>query len=789
MPKNGNAPTILVVFGATGDLMARKIVPSIFHLSGKGVLPDNFHVVGFSRRDWNDSDMRTHVRGIMGERYPTAGIADVTAFTHMFSYARGEFSDEQAYADLATQLTGIESEWGVCANKLFYLAVPPEFYETIFNQLAASGLTESCSDTTGWTRILVEKPFGNDAETSRRLDELLGFLFREEQIYRIDHYLAKEMLQGILNFRFTNNLFETSWDRTAIERIDIRLHETLGAEKRGRFYDGVGALRDVGQNHLLQMLALVAMEQPNGSGSAAIRQARAEAVRSVLRPMTAEEIARDSYRSQYSGFKKIDDVSDDSKTETFFRLRTQMRGPRWAGVPVTIESGKRVGEVCKEIVVTLRHPHPCMCAPGKHYQNKVRFMLEPTDTIKIEFYAKKPGFDDEVEKREFNFFLYEKEEKAQYVEEYSKLLLDAVRGDQTLFVSTDEVAAMWEFIDPVVNAWSQDAVPLDSYEPDTLQAPEAAEKALGSPPPRGSVGVVGLGKMGAGIALSLVDDGWNVVGYNRTPARTEALEAQGVKPAYSLEDLVAALEPPRLVWLMLPAGRPTDSTLFGEGGLVDLLEPGDIVVDGGNSLYKDTVDRASRLEEAGIRFMDCGTSGGPFGARNGACLMIGGKKNDFLEIESLFADVAQHDGYQFFEGHGSGHFVKMVHNGIEYGMMQAIAEGFQIMKISDFALDLTRVADVYQNGSVIESRLIGWLESAFEEMGQELGGASGTVGHTGEGAWTVEAAKEMGLEARVIEGALQFRIDSEANPSYAGQVLSALRNQFGGHAMDTSSGA
>lgn len=786
------APTILVVFGATGDLMARKIVPSIYHLLGKGALPRRFAVVGVSRREWSDDDLRTHVRAIMQERYPDAPTDDVESFLGMFTYARGSFEDEAAYERLAAHLRTIDSGWGLCTNKLFYLAVPPEHYEVIFRRLAASGLTAPCDDLLGWTRILVEKPFGNDAASSRALDELLASLFAEEQIYRIDHYLAKEMLQGILNFRFTNNLFETAWDRTAIESIEVVLHETLGVEKRGRFYDGVGALRDVGQNHLLQMLALVTMDQPEDGGAHSIREARARAVRELLEPLDAQQVALQTYRAQYRGFNDIEGVAPESDTETYFKLRTELRGPRWAGVPITLESGKRMGRVCKEIAVTFRHPHPCMCSAGRHYQNRVVFTLEPADTIKIEFWAKKPGFDAEVEKREFQFFLYEKEEKAQYVEEYARLLLDAVRGDQTLFVSTEEVRAMWEFIDPVVSAWHEGAVPLETYTPDTIEASERADLSIGRREARGTVGVVGLGKMGAALALNLRDHDWIVVGYNRSYQRAEALESKGVRPARTLEALVDALPHPRVVWLMLTAGRAVDQVLFGDGagapGLAELLSPGDIVVDGGNSLYKDTVARAARLAERGISFLDCGTSGGPGGARTGACLMLGGERRDFERIEGLFADVALHDGYRFFEGHGAGHFVKMVHNGIEYGMMQAIAEGFEIMKASEYRLDLDRVAEVYQRGSVIESRLVGWLLDAYREFGTDLEGVSGSVGHTGEGAWTVDAARELGVPARIIEGALRFRIESERDPSYAGQVLSALRNRFGGHAFEESAG-
>lgn len=781
-------PTILVIFGTTGDLMARKVAPSLYYLREKAMLPDRFRVVGFSRREWSDADLQAHVGSILAER--TSGVDPdvIRAFLGEFVYSRGEFHDRESYKHLARRLGQIDAEWGVCANKLFYLAVPPEHYATIFTHLSESGLTRSCGGDGGWTRVLVEKPFGNDAKTSLELDEMLGRLFREEQIYRIDHYLAKEMLQGILNFRFTNNLFEKGWNRNAVESINVVLHETLGVEQRGWFYDGVGALRDVGQNHLLQMLALVTMEQPVASDAAAIRQARAAAIRETLHPLRSEEVARNSYRAQYDGYRTIEGVGHDSDTETYFKLRTRLCGPRWAGVPVTLESGKRISQVRKEIIVTFRHPSPCMCQPGQHHKNQVIFTLEPTDTIKIVFWAKKPGFDYEVERREFNFFLYEKEEKAQYVEEYAKLLLDAIRGDQTLFLSTDEIRAMWRFIDPITAAWETGVVPLDTYKPGTQEPVARASELLSTTASCGSIGIVGFGKMGTGLALNLLDHGWSVVGYNRSLEKVRALEPQGVSVATSLAELVRLLPKPRVVWLLLTAGTPVDKVLFGDGdgsqeALSALLESGDIVIDGGNSYFKDTVVRAKRLADCGIRLIDCGMSGGPGAARQGACLMVGGRREDFEIVEPMFADISTPDGYRFFEGHGAGHFVKMIHNGIEYGMMQAIAEGFQIMRFSDFCLNLTRVAEVYQRGSVIESRLIGWLRDAFREFGESLDGVSGMVGHTGEAAWTVRTAEEMGLEARIIRGALEFRVESECDPSYAGQVLSALRNQFGGHSV------
>jgi len=788
----GIAPTILIVFGATGDLMARKVVPSLFHLSGKGQLPAQFRVVGFGRRDWGDAELREHVRGILAERAAHAEPKDVEEFLELFCYHQGGFDDPASYASTKELLGTIQDRWGVCSNKLFYLAVPPEHYETIFRNLASSGLTAECSDLMGWTRVLVEKPFGDDQSSARELDTLLGSLFREEQIYRIDHYLAKEMLQGIMNFRFANNLFETEWNRSAIASVDITLLESIGAEKRGAFYDAVGALRDVGQNHLLQMLALVAMDQPQSSDPSDIREARADLIDS-LSALTPGEVAERTFRAQHHGYRDIAGVAADSQTETYFRILTRLNGPRWAGVPVMMESGKRMGPACKEITVTFRHPQPCLCDGLEHPANKVVFTLEPSDRIEIVFFTKKPGFESEIEERAFSFFLYEKSEKAQYVEEYAKLLHDAFRGDQTLFVSTREVDAGWRFIDPITDGWADGLAPLEFYEPDSAQIATRAAEALETAQGGGRVAVAGLGKMGAGLARNLIEHGWEVAGWNRTHSVAEAMASEGLLVAESLRDLVATLAPPRVVWVMVPAGAPVDQVLFGPApgggpGLAELLSPGDIVIDGGNSHFRDAAIRAEKLAAVGVNFVDCGTSGGPRGARHGATLMVGGDAAVFSAIEPMLADVATPGGYRFFDGHGAGHFVKMVHNGIEYGMMQAIAEGFEVLREGPFELDLEQVADLYQHRSVIESRLVGWLRDAYEDLGDDLEGASCVVGHSGEGEWTVLAAKELGIEVPVIEGSLEFRRDSQNCPRYAGRVLTALRDGFGGHGLGPGGG-
>ncbi|MEK7552152.1 MAG: phosphogluconate dehydrogenase (NAD(+)-dependent, decarboxylating) [Patescibacteria group bacterium] len=293
------------------------------------------------------------------------------------------------------------------------------------------------------------------------------------------------------------------------------------------------------------------------------------------------------------------------------------------------------------------------------------------------------------------------------------------------------------------------------------------------------IGYIGLGKMGYNMVLRLHEKGHEVLAYNRSEeARKEIEKEIGIQTVASLSEF-KTLPAPRTVWLMV-SNNAVDQVLKD---LLLNLDKGDTVIDGGNSFYKDSIRRAKELQSKGVHFLDVGVSGGPHGARNGACMMIGGDKKEFARLKKLFVDLTLPDSFKFFGKAGAGHFVKMVHNGIEYGMMQAIAEGFEVMKKSEFSLNLKEVADLYNNGSVIESRLVGWLESGFKKYGENLEDVSGTVAHTGEGKWTVEAAKELGIETPIIEGSYNFRVNSSKKPSFAGKILSTLRNQFGGHSV------
>ncbi|MGB7957838.1 MAG: decarboxylating 6-phosphogluconate dehydrogenase [Minisyncoccia bacterium] len=841
MNNNSTIPTIFVVLGATGDLMTKKIVPALFNLHEKKKLPPKFKLLGVSRREWEDGDFRDHVRSILDVKAPNAKTSSVESFLKLTAYHKLTFHEARDYETLKTTLKNVDDQWGVCTNKLFYLSVPPQFYDVILENLHASGLTEPCGPESlpreyfssraahivsearnddegvsvpaiqregetkvqpqyevrsrkdipeegswGWTRVIIEKPFGSDEATGKALDARLAKLFKEEQIFRVDHYLGKEMLQNILAFRFENDLFEGEWNRHFIESINIRLFESLGVEDRGGFYDDVGALRDVGQNHLLQMLALVTMERPEGNGADAIRAARAALLETLAVPSVKVAAGR-SFRAQYEGYRKIKGVAAESETETYFRITGYLTGDRWSGVPIVMESGKRLGAARKEIEVVLRGG-----------RNRIVIELEPKEGIEVTFSAKKPGLEFTTEERSLEFDFRETHPAhAQYTEEYQKLILDCVAGDQTLFVSSEEIAAMWRFTDPFIVAWKKDMVPLQRYVPDSpLIADEAAATDAAKTARRTAmvkeIGIVGLGKMGVGLARQWHEKGWRVVAYNRHPEKAKELEAEGIEAAATLDEFVSRLSAPRVVWLMVTAGRPVDDLLFGKdpstklgaSGLAAKLKKGDIVVDGGNSFFEDSMRRAKLLAKRGIKFLDAGVSGGPAGARHGACMMIGGDGASYEKLEQLFADASVAGGYTYFGKAGAGHFVKMVHNGIEYGMMQSIAEGFALMKKSPFKLNLQNVAQLYNRGSVIESRLVGWLESGYRKFGEELKAVSGSVAYTGEGEWTVKTGKKWKMKLPVIEDSFKFRVRSKKSPSYMGKILSALRNQFGGHSIE-----
>lgn len=452
-------PLTIIVFGATGDLFQKKLAGALFDLHLKGLLPEHTELVGFSRKLLSNDGFRGLVSewALTGRRHGEE--EKIELFSARAYYHQGDLTNAESYISLGKFLETRDRARGCCSDKIFYLAVPPNLYETVFVRLAKSGLAIPCApglkdEERAWTRVLVEKPFGKDECEAERLDCMLGKLFSEEQIFRIDHYLAKETVQNIISFRFSNGLFEPLWSRAHIERVEINLSEREGVEGRGAFYDGVGALRDVGQNHILQMLALIAMENPGELSASAIRRARLAVLRSV-KP-GGRKISEWASRGQYDGFLKEEKVAPESMTETYFRLKVFVKNRRWRGVPFFLSSGKALQESDVSISVFFK-PAPCVC-PKKHdapHQNMLKFHLSPREEITVLFWAKRPGFEFALEPKRLSFSFSEGALEREIPNAYERVLYDCLRGDQTLFASTEEVKAEWRFITPILEEWGK----------------------------------------------------------------------------------------------------------------------------------------------------------------------------------------------------------------------------------------------------------------------------------------------------------------------------------------------
>ncbi len=446
-------PTVFVILGITGDLASRKLLPALLALYSKKLLPQRFVIIGFSRRQFSREEFREFIRERINILPGQFKEEDIKHFLDHMLYEQGLFDDAVAYARLAQKIASVDKNWGQCSNKLFHLSVPPKLCEGILSHISQSGLNVPCSDDIGWTRILIEKPFGNDIHAARQIDKLLGKLFKEEQIFRIDHYLAKETLQNIVSFRFSNSMFEPIWQNEFIDKVHIKLFQKNSVEGRGAFYDSLGALRDVGQNHMLQMLALIAMNRPKSFTATDIRTERARVLKSLV-PIVRRTLANRVVRSQYVGYLNEVGVKPDSKTETFVRIESYINMPRWKKVPFYLETGKAMSESKAEIDIYFKNK-------DGNEQNILTFRIQPNEGIKIRFFVKTPGKGFAVEPRTLKF-KYSDTSLSEYMSnDYERLIRDAFVGDQTLFASTSEIMASWEYVTPILDNW--DDLPLTTY--------------------------------------------------------------------------------------------------------------------------------------------------------------------------------------------------------------------------------------------------------------------------------------------------------------------------------------
>lgn len=446
-------PTTFVIFGITGDLFKKKILEGIHTLYKKDLLPPKTFIYGFGRREWSDDDLQKYIVKIAEEE----NLKISEDFLKLFHFVKGNYENIQGYKDLAEQIGIKDKEVKFCTNKLFYLATPPELYFGIIEKLKESKLTKPCGPDEGWTRVILEKPFGTDLETAVELDKVLSKTFKEEQIYRVDHYLAKETTRNILAFRFSNRSLTASLNKTNIKKIEVRILEKANVLTRGDFYDKVGALRDVGQNHALQLLALFTMDSPKTFRSIDIRKERGK----IFKALTKSNYTK-SARAQYEEFNKIVGVKADSHTETYFKLETKLKTGKFAEVPILIEGGKGMAKDETEIKIIYKEPKPFLCTAEQEVSNVLTYKIKPKEEITISLLVKKPGYDFEVSKQELKFKYLKKGRNN--IKDYEQLLMDIVRGDQTLFVSTEEIMNQWKFVDPILKRWRENKKDLVKYK-------------------------------------------------------------------------------------------------------------------------------------------------------------------------------------------------------------------------------------------------------------------------------------------------------------------------------------
>jgi len=440
-------PSIIVIFGITGDLSKRYLLPALYHLFKVGLLDERSVIVGISRRDMTAAQLLDGVE--LCHEEPN-GVCDPDVEKRLRNQTRMvqmDLGDQQGYHHLHELLDGIEAEAGICMNRLYYLSIPPVVYEPIVGLMGQASLQNGCQHGSAASRLLVEKPFGYDTSSASTLIDSIGAVFKEDQLFRIDHYLAKETVQNILTFRFDNPIFEAIWDKDHIEHIEIIASEQIGIMGRAVFYEPLGALRDFIQSHLLQLLAIVTMDKPAQMDSDHIHEMKQQLLDTV-RPVGQDaQGVFDALRGQYQGYREeVDNMQ--SVTETFAAIRTTIDNDRWRNVPIIIWTGKGLGEKRTEIIVAFRN--------GLRPPNRLRFRISPSEGIEVELLAKKPGYATELEPAIMDFSYDDSFEDHRHPNAYERVLVDAIRGDHTLFATSHEVMAAWQVVQPVLDAWQRD---------------------------------------------------------------------------------------------------------------------------------------------------------------------------------------------------------------------------------------------------------------------------------------------------------------------------------------------
>jgi glucose-6-phosphate 1-dehydrogenase len=481
-------PATVVLFGGTGDLAHRKVIPALYHLWRTNLLPHEFVLLAIGRRPYDDESFRADVRSSLDEFSRSLPIDEDAwnTFAGRICYEHLDFANPSAFDGLVTRLDALDTERGTRGNRLYYLATQPSQFAEIVGNLGRVGLDHEKHDG-GWRRIVIEKPFGHDSDSAKRLNREVGRVFRESQVYRIDHYLGKETVRNLLVFRFGNGIFEPLWNRRYVDHVQITVAESIGIENRGAFYEETGASRDVLQNHLLQLVSLIAMEPPARFEANALRDEKVKVLRAISN--APADIAGSVVRGQYGpgwvaatqvpGYRDEPDVDEASETETFVAAKLMIDDWRWSGVPFYVRTGKRLPKRATEIAIQYREvPHRLFQDEGVEPDpNLLAIRIQPDEGIMLRFGAKVPGLGLDVRSVTMDF-TYGSAFSVDSPDAYETLILDALQGDASLFTRADEVEEAWSIVDPIVDSWADAPAPeFPNYDAGTW-GPEAADELL-----------------------------------------------------------------------------------------------------------------------------------------------------------------------------------------------------------------------------------------------------------------------------------------------------------------------
>ncbi len=468
MGKQKLDPTILIIFGITGELSRKRLLPALYHLFEDKLLPQKFAIVGFARSEFTHETFRREI-------IPENAGRNWGAFAEKIYYHRGDITEPETFQSLKQFLQGLESRGHSCANRLFYFATLPSHYHTISEELSQAGLLVGCRLHKRQTRVVIEKPFGQDLASAKKLGRTLTKYFREEQIYRIDHYLGKETVQNLLTVRFANSIFEPIWNKNFIDHIQISALEEAGIGGRGAFYEQTGAIRDFLQNHLMQILSLIAMEEPVDLTTESIRDGRAKVIKDIKLP-SAEELKKNLVIGQYQGYKEETNVAPYTRTETFVSAKLYVENQRWENVPFYLRTGKKLARKVSQISVHFKLPLPYLFKDQNIIPNVLVFEIQPNEGIFLNLAAKYPGFGIRLHPVTMELG-YHSAFKGEFPEAYERLLLDFIEGDGRLFARSDEIEYSWKYIDVLENYLAKSGHKPQIYKAGTW-GPKAADELI-----------------------------------------------------------------------------------------------------------------------------------------------------------------------------------------------------------------------------------------------------------------------------------------------------------------------